>query len=314
MDTTDILPDQMLPDDFLSWILLDMDSRANMQHLEAAPLVIAESAVDNPSYVQIPSLLMNPNVMHQSKQVNSAQVVPQGHPVYHPVAQVDIPVANRSYAQPPMSKHDFNEIDSFNSADGIDMDSSLTDSTDFFDSKAMLDAHQDVVGQKRKQPRNRDLAKACRKRQRDKLDELEMKIKMLADENKELQAHVNNVTQRTTEVQRQRIEMERLMKQKVEQMEGSSTQTGPEIDALVKKFVALYSDYGEYRGREVSFHLDQLEKLVVPTSTTKFCIWTLQQGESNSNEAKSSLFSTLSRELEILPEQLNAVRGRKYVL
>jgi hypothetical protein len=59
--------------------------------------------------------------------------------------------------------------------------------------------------------------------------------------------------------------------------------------------------------------LDQLEKLIVPTKTTKFCIWALQQGETgNFNEAKSSLFATLTRELEITPDQANAIRGHRY--
>lgn len=36
--------------------------------------------------------------------------------------------------------------------------------------------------------------------------------------------------------------------------DGMGMGIGSEIDNLVKKFVALYSDYGEYRGKEVQYN------------------------------------------------------------
>lgn len=165
---------------------------------------------------------------------------------------------------------------------------------------------------KKKNSRNPELAKASRKRQRDKVEEMEKRIKELSEENKELNAHLLNVTQRTTEVQKQRVNMEKLMSVKVEQMDDKTDRA--EIDQLVRKFVSLYADYGEYRRKEVSFHLDQLAKLVVPTSTTKMCVWTLQQQAQNSDvvdEAKSSLFQTVSKLLEITPEQATEIKSHR---
>ena len=71
--------------------------------------------------------------------------------------------------------------------------------------------------------------------------------------------------QRTAETQKQRLEMERLMAEKLAECPEDEELLGE----IVQRYRDLYSDYGEFRQKEVHYHLHELEKLIVPTQTTK---------------------------------------------
>ena len=174
----------------------------------------------------------------------------------------------------------------------------------------------------KKNPRSREMAKECRKRQRARMEEMEQRVKELTTENRELYAHVLNVYQRTTEVQRQKMEMEKIMADKVVDMNrntfanarpagSSSSEEGLEV--LVTRFTDLYADYGACRQREIQFHVDQLEKLLLPTRTTKMCLWTLQQDNNFFVPKSSPLFKMLSKELDLLPEQASQIQNHRYI-
>jgi hypothetical protein len=149
-----------------------------------------------------------------------------------------------------------------------------------------------------------------RKRSRESLDDLEMRVKELQAENADLHAHLLTVTQRTTEVQRQRVEMERLMIAKLSAVDDSNQE---ELAEIVKRYTDIYADYGKCRQREVSFHLQQMEKLIIPTKTTKLCLWALQQDKSFFQKSKSPLFDMLSKELELTPEQTLKFQEKRFV-
>lgn len=166
-----------------------------------------------------------------------------------------------------------------------------------------------VAGQKRKGTRSRELAKESRQRQRQRVEETERRIAALKNENAELQAHLQNVTQRTTEVQRQRLDMERAMTAKLNGM--SSSDSEPELEALLGKFVDLYADYGSYRQKEVAFHLSQLEKLLLPTQTTKMAIWTMQQDSQHAEAGHSPMFDILAKELDITDDQMKTLKKHR---
>jgi hypothetical protein len=107
-----------------------------------------------------------------------------------------------------------------------------------------------ITGQKRKVTRSRELAKESRMRQRLRMQETEKRIAELRSENAELQAHLQNVTQRTTEVQRQRLDMERIMAEKLREASFSEA-NAKDLEELLRRFVDLYADYGSYRQKEV---------------------------------------------------------------
>ena len=54
---------------------------------------------------------------------------------------------------------------------------------------------------------------------------------------------------------------------------------------------------------QVSYHLQQLEKLLMPTQTTKMCLWTMQQDGAFFQATNSPLYSLLCKELEITEAQ-----------
>jgi hypothetical protein len=64
---------------------------------------------------------------------------------------------------------------------------------------------------------------------------------------------------------------------------------------------------------QVAFHLNQISKLLLPTQTTKMCLWTLQQ-ENSFFEAKTSpLYNSLVGDLEISEEQSKRIQEKRCV-
>jgi uncharacterized protein involved in exopolysaccharide biosynthesis len=94
---------------------------------------------------------------------------------------------------------------------------------------------------------------AAKKRPRESLEDLEARVKELKAENADLHAHLLNVTQRTTEVQKQRVSMERLMAQKLAELENGQGNdlNHAELAQTVKQYTDIYADYGRCRQREV---------------------------------------------------------------
>lgn len=155
-------------------------------------------------------------------------------------------------------------------------------------------------------------SKLGKKRQRESVDDIEARVNELKSENADLQAHLMNVTQRTTEVQKQRMAMEKLMMTKLAEIGDREDSDQSELAEIVKKYTDIYADYGKCRQREVSFHLNQLEKLLCPTKTTKMSLWALQQDKSFFQTSKSPMFSILSKELELTPEQTEKIQERRH--
>ncbi|KAJ1424864.1 hypothetical protein B484DRAFT_451343 [Ochromonadaceae sp. CCMP2298] len=154
--------------------------------------------------------------------------------------------------------------------------------------------------------------KITRKRQRESVEDIEARVNELRGENADLQAHLMNVTQRTNEVQKQRQAMERLMINKLAEV-GDRDDIADQSDLakVVKQYTDIYADYGKCRQREVQFHLNQLEKLLLPTKTTKMSLWALQQDKSFFQKNKSPMFDLLSKELELTTEQTEKIQERR---
>lgn len=52
-----------------------------------------------------------------------------------------------------------------------------------------------------------------------------------------------------------------------------------EIETVIRAYVKKFSDYGEDRTDSINKHMQQLEKLLFPTQTTKMCMWSLHQDD-----------------------------------
>jgi len=140
---------------------------------------------------------------------------------------------------------------------------------------------------------------------RPKVDEakvLQERLKQLQDENAALQAHALVVQNRTTEVHRQREEMFA----KMQTLAGSEDQTM--LSELIARYTDIYSDYGKFRQKEVSFHLENLEKLLLPSATTKLGLFTLNQDKQFFQSKQSPLWESISKALEITQEQSERIQ------
>ena len=62
---------------------------------------------------------------------------------------------------------------------------------------------------------------------------------------------------------------------------------------------------------QVSFHLQQIEKLILPTTTTKLCLWVMQQDKSFYSPT-SALYNTFCREVGITADQSIKIQERRY--
>lgn len=98
---------------------------------------------------------------------------------------------------------------------------------------------------------SRRVSKIGRKRERESVEDIEARVNELKSENADLQAHYMNVTQRTTEVQKQRVAMERLMVAKLNLMNDRGDSDQSELAGIVKQYTDIYADYGKCRQREV---------------------------------------------------------------
>ncbi len=100
--------------------------------------------------------------------------------------------------------------------------------------------------------KSRESAKENRKKQRLRVEALVTRVKALTEENEGLKAHILNVTQRKAEVQKHRMDMERMMARKVlEKSYRDEPENQEELHRLVQNFRDLYADYGAYRHKEV---------------------------------------------------------------
>lgn len=109
------------------------------------------------------------------------------------------------------------------------------------------------IKQEQTQP-SKTAAKISKKRQRESIEDIEARVNDLRSENADLQAHLMNVTQRTTEVQKQRMAMEKLMVTKLAEIGDKEDSDQSELAKVVKQYTDIYADYGKCRQREVRMY------------------------------------------------------------
>ncbi|GMI09072.1 hypothetical protein TrRE_jg4366 [Triparma retinervis] len=80
------------------------------------------------------------------------------------------------------------------------------------------------------------------------------------------------------------------------------------LQSFIKEYTDMYSDYGKRRLDELTFHLHQLERLVMPQTTTKMGLWTLSQDDKFFEQtARGSLAGILARELQVSAAQMKKI-------
>ena len=148
-----------------------------------------------------------------------------------------------------------------------------------------------------------------KKRQRERVEDLEAKVSSLLKENSELRSHLTDISARSIDMERQKSDMLKFMAEMVGQGDSGS----PQLSDMVKRYGELFAEYGASRQKEMDFHLNQLKNLLLPTPTTKMCLWTLQQDKSFYHSSKSPLWGILSAEIGFTTEQTLKIQSHRFV-
>lgn len=286
---------EMVPDEFLTWLMSDLDGKEGggeetSQSIKTEYIGEDNSSIISSSYDGGGETLVTLEESQSDGYHNNCIFFP------------------KPFTEP--SQESINIKEEIPSISKISNDCRSSPSQSKIDKKEKSEKSHDQeckVGEKRKAPRSREIARECRRRQRERKEELERRVATLKKENQELREHFQNVSQRTTDIQRQRARMEKVMQDRLEDIERTpgDCKEQRELADLVLKFTDIYADYGSCRQKEVAFHLAQLEKLILPTRVTKMILWTLQQDYKFFEEKSSPIWGILVKELEMTPDQVN---------
>lgn len=139
-----------------------------------------------------------------------------------------------------------------------------------------------------------------KRRKKPRLSDCETRLAQLKAENETLKRHLNAITNQSHKLDKDREAVENKM---IKMSEEENVEVA-ELDSLLHNYTEMYSDYGKNRYLEVTFHLEQLQKLTNPTNFTKMGLWSL--GHHSTNPKTNPIAGILQKELGITPQQ-----GRK---
>lgn len=166
------------------------------------------------------------------------------------------------------------------------------------------------IQRKQKLERNRESARECRRRKREHILGVEERCRQLERENMELrgQLKAGKEAMKLEEKEKNRVceELEQMIQR------GASEK---ELAEKIDNFKEQYSDYGHGRRSALSYHLHQIERLLLPTQVTKMCIWALRQDDSfwQDEEDETSLPVILAKELGLTEEQKKKIQQQRCV-
>lgn len=167
--------------------------------------------------------------------------------------------------------------------------------------------------------KNRLSARECRRRKKEKVQDLEERVQKLEQENMQLrlQLRVGREALKKEEEDKWRItnQLEDMVKRNA---------SDEAIARTIDMFKERYADYGKERQTAIRYHLDHLEKLLVPTQVTKMGLWSLHQEDEFYEEGQSAISSTamsgsvqnsiwhiLCEHLKVTDEQKARIKGHR---
>ncbi len=164
----------------------------------------------------------------------------------------------------------------------------------------------------RRLERNREIAKNCRKRKRERITALEDELVRLREWNKQLEKKLN---------QSDGGENKEEIRQKELREITAMVKAGASESELKKKLEAykeVYSDFGKQRGIATTFHLNELKTLLLPNQVSKMTIWSLQQEDEFYDETKNQaihgggIWNMLCNALKLTEEQKKSFVEMRY--
>ena len=148
--------------------------------------------------------------------------------------------------------------------------------------------------------KNRQSARDCRRRKKERVKELEARVKRLERQNRELrvQLKIGRESAEADEAEKWRITNQ--IRELVKKNESDAT-----IAQTIDMFKDRYADYGQERRSTIRYHIDQLEELLQPTIVTKMGLWSLHQEDDFYKDKNSvpsfgqSIWNILCDHLEV---------------
>lgn len=167
-----------------------------------------------------------------------------------------------------------------------------------------------TLQRKQKLERNRESARECRRRKREHILGVEERCRQLERENMELRGQLKAGKEAMKQEEKEKNRVCEELEQMIQR--GASEK---ELAEKIDNFKEQYSDYGHGRRSALSYHLHQIERLLLPTQVTKMCIWALRQDDSfwQDEEDETSLPVILAKELGLTEEQKKKIQQQRCV-
>ncbi|KAG7385746.1 hypothetical protein PHYPSEUDO_001099 [Phytophthora pseudosyringae] len=161
---------------------------------------------------------------------------------------------------------------------------------------------------KLKLERNRESARECRRRKREHILGVEERCRQLERENMELRGQLKAGKEAIRQEEKEKNRVCEELEQMIQR--GASEK---ELAEKIDNFKEQYSDYGHGRRSALSYHLHQIERLLLPTQVTKMCIWALRQDDSfwQDEEDETSLPVILAKELGLSEDQKKKIQQQR---
>mmetsp|Transcript_4721 Transcript_4721/g.18880 ORF Transcript_4721/g.18880 Transcript_4721/m.18880 type:complete len:417 (+) Transcript_4721:71-1321(+) len=295
-----LLPEEASSDTFLKWVLLNADEISYNSPKEATAAPAVAPPTSKPSVAPTSQMpLMGINAMQPMLPVGFvplAPSMPQMYPMFPPVGQ-----AQQQQQPPPLGS-------------AAPPQEAAQQGAVKMERPAAPNRKRPAVGDSLEEGEGgRGSVSGMRKKKKPKMEELQVRLAKVKAENRELKHHLTNVEERHRLLDAEKKAMENLIRK---QLEATQCGTGDpsELARIIQNFKDLYADYGPQRQKECNFHMDQLERLLIPTQTTKMSLWTMEQPASFFDDPnKNSLGAILKRELGVTSEQrerISSLRAR----
>ncbi|KNB45893.1 hypothetical protein JH06_0504 [Blastocystis sp. subtype 4] len=169
---------------------------------------------------------------------------------------------------------------------------------------------EEVAKKKRRLAKNREIAKNCRKRKKEKKEAILDEIQTLREENSRLRQRLESVSSETAESEERNQVRVKFLKRMRELMEKKDEEA---ISKEIDEYYSRWSEFGIERLSAAQIHLEQLKMLLLPTQMTKLCLWSMNQEDEfydeKLNEMKygGGIWNILSSVLQLTPEQKQGI-------
>jgi len=161
----------------------------------------------------------------------------------------------------------------------------------------------------RRLEKNREIARNCRRRKREKYQKLEEEVEHLRKWTKQLESQLNEGKDSAAKEEARKKEMQKMHKA----IEGKHNEN--QMRQVLTQYKEMYSDFGRERKSAITYHMGKLKSLLLPNTVSKMTLWSLQQNDEFYDEKKNQktfgggIWNILCSELELTEQQKKNLMG-----